>query len=388
MNRRRIFSLITTFSLLFTLLVSNSVYAEDISAEKLKLMIASGEILPPQTQNEDTVKIKKDAAVKIAQSILEDSSSYEMSNTSLNTQWGSASGAVWSISFSNKKVSGGNSNVTVDANSGEILGFNIWQGNDGQQNYVAKMTSSEAVVYAESFIKNKLKLDMSSYELQRQDPSAYGYQMSGVKQPVTYNYNYIKKIDGVLFMNNTFNIGVDGTTGRICSYNHNGTAIDLTKLPSKNGILSMEKATETYRKSVDVTLQYITAYENSYGAAKQKVMLVYAPSSYTNMMDAVTGKIVNYDGTEMNPTNDTLKQPASDPKPMSSAVLPASSVITEAQAKTIADSYKKAAEGVLGIKFDATINAAQNTFTIHRMKYGAITGIRLKINLIIALAFQ
>ena len=352
---KRIASVVIALTLVFSILLSATVSADTISEEKRKLMIAAGEI-PPGEITEDNVNIKRDAAIEIAKTMLEDASSYEVGNAYLNPRWG-VGGSFWNVDFYKKQTPGGNANVSVDATTGEIFGFNFWDGYDQQQNFIAKMTRSEAREIAEKYLKEKFKLDLSSYELQKENPYEYGYRMGGVKEQVMYNFFYIKKINGVLLSNYSLYVGVDGTNGKVRSYNCNKINIDESQLPSTENAISTEEAMKKYIDSVNVSLQYITSYEEKYyGPAKQKIILAYVPSTYIGMLNAVSGKAINYDGTEIDLSKQEVRDLVENPTPLNPNAKLESKAITEDEAKMLAEKYKAMAEELFGVKFENNQN--------------------------------
>jgi hypothetical protein len=364
MNVKRIISVISIAAILSAVLFGTSAFADEaaLSQEKINLMIAAGEIIPGQAVTEKDVKIKKDKAVEIARTILEDASAFEASDAYLNPGYSSGVKAYWSVNFYGKSVPGASANVSINADTGEITGYNTWNNNYGQQNYIAKYTRSEAQAYAENFLKNRLKYDLASYELMAEDPYANIYRIGGVKEQFIYNYTYIRKINGIPFQNDSINISVDGVNGKVTGFGRNVAIIDLSGLPSAKNVISQATIFDKYKQFVSFSLQYITQYQdNPYGFRQgPKIMLAYIPTYYTDYFDAVKGVPVNYDGSQIIVGN--LEQPVSKPVPLNpDAVLPSGAPITQAKAETLAEGYRKTAEELLGVKFDG-VNQIQQTY--------------------------
>lgn len=356
MSIRRNISLVTLLALVFTLVFSTGTYAASVSEEKAKLMMAAGEMPAVSTPTEETVKIKREEAIRIARTMLEKNEALELGGTYLNPRYGFTS-AVWNIDFFRKEVPGGNVNVALDADTGEILGYNRWMGTDGQQNFVVKMTRAEALVIAENFLKEKMKLKLDDYELQKEDPYSYSYRMGGVREPVTYNYAYARKINGVILPNDSVSVGVDGMDGEVRSYSKAPFTLDISKLPSTEGILAEDKVLDAYKNSVRLALQYVTVYsETGYGPSKPKTILAYVPTTYVDMMDAKTAKVLNYDGSIQELADNGLADLMENPKPMVAGAKLESKAITDDEAKAIAEKFKKMAEGLLKVKFDTPNN--------------------------------
>lgn len=363
MNTKRIISFISIVVFLSTAILGTSVFGADtvISEQKANLMMAAGETMPAQQVSEDNVKIKKDKAIEIAKTMLENATDFESNNVYLNPGYDGMK-SFWSINFYSKSAQATNANVNVDSDTGEITGYNMWNNTYGQQNYVAKYTRAEALVYANDFLKNRIKYDTSDYELQPEDPYANGYRMGGVKEMFAYNFSFVKKINNILLPSDTINVGVDGVNGKVTSFNRNTMTIDMNKLPSEKDVIALDKAVEKYKQSVNFSLQYITQYQNSpYGMpVKPSVLLAYVPNYYSDYLDAVKGVLINYDGSELVINN--LAQLNNKPVQMNpDMVLPAGSVKTETEARAVADDYRKTAEELLGVKFD-DINPSQQVY--------------------------
>ncbi len=364
MKTKRFTSMAMVMVFSITLLMGSVVNAEELSAEKINLMKAAGEILPGTTTGqqvtEESVKIKSAEATEIALKFLENSSNYNTGSTNFFQTYGSFGKPAWSIDFNYKQSPGGNANVVVNADTGEVMGFNVWYYNNGRQNYIAAYTRAEAAKFAEAFLKEKIGIDPSQFELQPEDPYANTYKTGGVKEMVGYYYNYIRKINGILVPGDTISVNVDGTTGVVTSFNRNPSSLDMEKLPSTKGIMTAEQAMEKYKSVLGMSLQYMTIYgDYTYGTSKPKVMLAYVPSNYIDNMDSTSGTGIAYDGTETVLENNALSQLYNNPVPMKAgAVLPAG-VKTHEEAAALAEKYKKLAEGILGVSFE-TDNTQQN----------------------------
>lgn len=393
---KRIISLTLVFLMAFSLCLSATAFAASASMTVTTTVSASA--TAPAVSAKDSVKeaatkISKEKALEIAKSLVTDASTYDVGNISLNSNWNNG-GKLWTIDMYLRTSPGGSFNVSIDADTGEINSFNIWESYNGTQNFITKMTRSEAQVKAEEYIKNQLKEDASTYELQKEDPNAYINNYSGVKQPIVYNYNYIKKINGILFPNNTISIGIDGTSGMVKNF-YRGMA-DTKKLvfPEIKNTISAEKALENYKSNANVLLQYITNYEyKPYGAAKQMVILAYVPGSYVGMLDAVTGKVLNYDGTVLNTNTAAFKNLQEKPAMMVPGIKKLTDKkLTDAQASAIGEKFKAVIEGIYKIKFEennngmsnysSSMNAVDSTWNYYwyKNKTNGSTNINLSIN--------
>ncbi|HHW00893.1 MAG TPA: hypothetical protein GXX36_15260 [Clostridiaceae bacterium] len=370
---KKILPIVTAAMLVFSL-ATTSVFAENttesLSEEKIKLMIASGEILPTGEITEDNVKIKKEQAIRLAKvfikkNLMKNTNEYEPRGIFLNPKW-SLSGVTWSIDFYKSKSPGENVNIGIDANTGKVLYFNIWENYDNQKNHVATLTRAEAKVKAEEFLKDKCNIDLDLFELQRETPYYNEYQIGGVKEQIIYNFTYNKKINGIVLKGSNIYIGVDGTDGSIVSYSFNDFDVDMSKLPSAEEIVDAKQAKDKYMEFTDLSLQYISIYKDTYyGVVKPKIVLAYVPVSYISFIDAKTGNPVNYDGSAAVVTDNWNNQFAENPVPMDPDAKISDKVIDEKEAKALAQKYKTMVEELYGIKFD------ENSSSYYPMDYNA-----------------
>lgn len=352
MRIKRTISLIFSILLIFTLLFSSIGQADQLSQEKINLMRAAGEIIPEYEEiDEASLKISKEEAISIGKTILDKQKNYEVSNINLNPK-NLYSGRVWYIDYYLKQTQGGNANVGIDADTGEIMSFGSWESYNGQTNFIASLTREEARVKAEEYLKEIFRVDIETLELNKEYPYANMYR-NGVKEPIIYNFVYNKKIDGIVINNATLSIGVDGTDGKLRNYYNNKIDIDTSKLPSTKGVMNPDNIVEKHVDNANITLQYITMYEERLHApAKIRIALVYTPTNYANTFDAFTGDVINYDGTVLSPMIDENKKSELNLTPLDpNARLEEGKPIAEKEAKAIAEKYKVAAEELLGVKF-------------------------------------
>jgi hypothetical protein len=339
MYRKRMLLAVVVFSLVFSMVFGTAVFADNI------------ESLENQA-TEQNVKIKKDKAIQIAKTMLDDVSRYEVGNIYLEPIWGMRRSS-WNIEFYASSEPTGSVNIGIDANTGEIIHYNNWDHYREQQNFIAKITRSEALKIAQDFLKSKINFDMDSYELQKENPYNYAYRVGGVKEMVQHDFNFFKKHNGIPVQNYMISVSVDGTDGKIRHYYNSSIDIDTSRLPSVEGILDEDQAMEKYKDSVNLALQYITSYEDRYfGPSKPKVILAYVPLRYISMIDAKSGKAINYDDSEIDLSSQQYKELVENPVALDPNATLKSKAVTEAQARAIAEKYKDMAEKLFGVDFD------------------------------------
>jgi uncharacterized protein (DUF697 family) len=89
---------IITLVLIFSIMSGSIVFANGVAGENMRVTEAAGE----QQQNElndESVKVKKEEAVKIAKTILEGAAGFEIAGIYLNPGWGGIE-SIWNIFYS------------------------------------------------------------------------------------------------------------------------------------------------------------------------------------------------------------------------------------------------------------------------------------------------
>jgi len=275
-------------------------YGEDgieaAEKEKINLKIAAGEMLPPEQPNEDTVAVKKDKAIEAARNLLDSPDDYVLAGVYLTLKWNGA-GYMWNLDFSKNAWGGGGANFGIDADTGDVLHFNAWQSYEPNKNYIARFTRDEARELAENYLCDKFKLSMDDFEMLKENPNYYSKRTGGVKEQVVYNFNYVRKYNGVPLNNYTMSISVDGTNGKILNYYFNKPGIDVPSLISPEKAISRTRALKIYKKLISFNLQYINCFEEKYMAPSiPKIVLAYVPSGNISMINAINGKVFNRRG--------------------------------------------------------------------------------------------
>ena len=362
---KRIASLAVSAVLLITFMFSGYADAEaipvqDISQEKLNLLRASGELPFPigETKEitEDMVKIKKAEAEKISRSILQKLFEEEFAISSFNlipyqNMYNSIK-HVWEIGYYNKRTRNMNVNVQIDADSGLILNFNIWGRSLLQDNvnYIAKFTRKEAAKKVEDFMKNILKINIDEYGL-RKDVDKYSFSLGGVKQPVEYNFVYSRKYKGAFVEGDNIYIAFDAVNGDIRHFNRSVMNFDSSRLTSPDRAISYQQALSKFKDAFEVNLTYSMDYKIHDEFSNPQIILGYVPVVYSNIIDAVSGKMINYEGKEIKVSD--LKKQNTQPIPMNPEAKLESKPVSEKEASEIAMKYKKTVEQIYGISFDS-----------------------------------
>ena len=122
-----------------------------------------------------------------------------------------------------------------------------------------------------------------------------------------YYFNYARIFNNIAYDSNGVVIGVSCATGDIVSLQ---TGWDLIETPDFVRVLPVDEAFGRYIDSVDFKLQYIVCHNS---INEKELRLVYAPDPRNNVyVNAVSGDLINADGSEFNTLVPTYKDITND----------------------------------------------------------------------------
>lgn len=179
---------------------------------------------------------------------------------------------IWHIYFSaptgGEKYNSAYANATIDAKTGEIIGFNSSLRNSYyyQQNEITppevKYTEEECEKIFSDFVKSNIPAKFEKTEKEDvYQTNAIKYlenEVDGVIQTVpvfgAYGFNYVRTNDGLKFTPNRIRGVIDGVTGKISSYGYSWT--ENIVFESVSDAMSADKAYEIYLTLSDFDKYY------------------------------------------------------------------------------------------------------------------------------------
>ncbi len=238
--------------------------------------------------------ITKEKAVEIVRAQLPEVDSYTQTHASLNPSYGTEN-ATWNLNWNKNDDKSGKYayiSASVDAVTSELKSFykgdSDMYNTDGKE---AKITEEQGKEIAADFLKKIQPEKFASAEY-------YKYENNfnpQYPQPV-YNYNFIRKENGVFCNFNSLYVSVSAYTGEIVNYSYYWINVDLPKVDK---IIDLDKAYEALYTKGDMVLRYIKQYDYSAGMEKSEIKLAYVLDNFYGMIDANTGTIIGYDGKEL-----------------------------------------------------------------------------------------
>jgi|GEM_PF-1439300 len=269
-------------------------------------------------------EITKERAQELAQKVLSDEIEGTVKINNINYiegdgYWEAAGRKAWNIDFTvEKKVEAQDANtkeammplmngrIMIDALTEEVLAFNYWDYYDKAygQSFEPAMTWEEAYGKAIEMVAkyhpdkiNQIKTDQIYYK--------YTEYVDGKEiPPMEYYFNFIRKVNGVLYEENSINVSFNNRTGKLMNFTSRWQ--DDVNFPAAEKALSADEAKNVLLQYNAMELAY-TRFNNSndYMNPQYETKLIYRlfpKKPQFNMymlMDAVTGKPIDYNGKEI-----------------------------------------------------------------------------------------
>lgn len=281
--------------------------AESVSVTTME-KIDMGSMLQKSIEPMPEMKISREKALEIAKKVLDDMFGMSVEDRKYNfnfenrRDWSNPELYVWQMNWNYNDAAGyAYANVVVNAMTGDILEISQDEGMYGQSaTKLATITKDEAKVLAEKFIE-KIIPGLLEQTVWNDNSDDYYRIMHGGIAPVFYNFNYVRLYNGVKFDGNFINIGIDGASGEVKNFSYRWD--NLMDFPSKTGIITAEEATKIMGENTTMELIYLPIRDPfRHEPIPRNFKLAYRASFSnvnTNMLDAKTGKMLNWNGKEL-----------------------------------------------------------------------------------------
>ncbi|MEA4903157.1 YcdB/YcdC domain-containing protein [Desulfitobacterium sp.] len=198
----------------------------------------------------------------------------------------------WSLNWSNPDRNGGSFSAQVDVNSGEIMNMNQWKNTPETESEfnLPQVSYAEAKEIAQQLVNKMLPDRLGELEFVQEDSRVISLNNRGM---ITYAFQWKRVVNGIQFPGNSVDVQVNGRDGRIMSYNLNWSK---DSFPEAQGIISGDKARQSFEKYKMLELQYFTPPQMRPLTAtpKAQARLIYqlTNSSSNGAIDAFTGEPV------------------------------------------------------------------------------------------------
>lgn len=234
-----------------------------------------------------TAKLTKDAAYQMALTYAKLPEGMKLDNTYFRSGDTWRSFPEWSFSWNSKKTNDDNSlyiSVSVDANTGSLTSYTR---NGGVQDSAAsgsKISREAALAKADWFLKQANSQKSTLVQLYDRD---LAQQKPPLGIAVSYNFHFVRYVDGIPFPENGADIRVDGN-GNIISYLLTWT--DSVKFEQQKGLLDEKAALNAYKVNTKAKMSFGLPWENQ-NQDNPTPSLIYR-NPFQNYLDPVSGKLV------------------------------------------------------------------------------------------------
>jgi len=187
----------------------------------------------------------------------------------------------------------GGINAEVDATTGDIVNFNQWEPPLRSSFKLPVLTDVEAEKIATGVLSKLASKHQAEMQLLKDEQQIFTLNNA---DPFTYNFHWIRIVNGIQFPENGVNVSISGADGQVRGYNFNWTQ-DLV-FPEAAKVISPQKATQVFSDTPMLELQYfLPQMMNPQSPEPQRVSLVYQlTNKYPGgAIDALSGNPVTID---------------------------------------------------------------------------------------------
>jgi hypothetical protein len=312
LKKKKWVSSLVVASVLFGSANSINVHA---ASEKGGQVISSASL----TNLEKEATITQEKALELAKKAVKIPSGYQQQEIRFDYNYYTGQ-QLWMISWNKQSRPYGSINVSVDAETGEIISIDMYN-NDNAPATPLKISYEKAVESAKKYIESLYPGKLKEMQI---DSNMKEYNKT--YQNGTYMVRFYQLVNGIPFYENNISVQVDGNE-KIRGFNYLWN--NSFKFANTEGIMTEEKARQLFTSNIGLELYYqYASYSNSFSKQAQ---LVYAPkqvanNSYINIVpplyDAKTGDLLGVDGKAANqepgitlPTGPVLDKPVEQPTP-------------------------------------------------------------------------
>ena len=210
--------------------------------------------------------------------------------------------------------------AVVNAKTGKLISFSATTKssydytNEGSDKFVTNYSKSQCKKLFEEFIK---ETDSDKFEYVKKtndyNQTVTIYYANGNKdydKVGGYSFTYGRYYKDIPFSANSISGAVEAVTGKVTRYYVNWTDAEL---PEPENVIGEQKAFDAYIAcdGFDLIYELVSKYENSgsyYGVDREaKARLVYRTAISPNLIDAFTGKQIDWSGEEYKPAGVSYK---------------------------------------------------------------------------------
>ncbi|MGE5653948.1 MAG: YcdB/YcdC domain-containing protein, partial [Bacillota bacterium] len=283
MSHRQRQMLAAVFALVLTVTLTTPVLATPEPAMPAKQEPAHA-VVNPSDPAAAQLKVTEKVAIEKALQTFAIPNDLGKPNVNLWTDSGKyGQGPTWNLSWERDPRLGGTRisySVGINAQSGEIVSYSVYQSDPNGQQPKIKYTRDEAQKFADEWYAKLIPIDKTT---EPQNNPQYANS--------DLNYTWVRVENGVPFPDNVISININPSDGSLSNFYRNWDE-NLT-FPAVQGVVSAETAQAAYTKTGSPELIYQRFHTP---AGRSQVKLVYVSKAQNANIDALTGQLVDYNG--------------------------------------------------------------------------------------------
>ena len=192
---------------------------------------------------------------------------------------------LWSLNWHSKDKSKKSINVTVDADSSDVIYYNTYS-TSVNTSKIPKFSNDQALKAATDFAN---KLQSEKFKATKLMDKQFDTMRDYTYYSDSYTFTFIRDINGIPYIDNNILINVDKNTLEITNYSLDW---DDKLVPDKKEAMSIEDAKKVFKENLGIEPSYQLVYQDSYD--DPKAILVYTYKNGNKPIDAISKEIVNY----------------------------------------------------------------------------------------------
>lgn len=245
----------------------------------------------PDPVNGDEKTITADEAKAKIKEFIVIPGDYSLRSTRYSEGWGPGAQKIWEFQFGPADFKGGASiYVTVNAVTGDLVNYNRWDETFMEKSeHKAQYDYDSCKKIASEFLKKMAPAKVEYAYLVEPMTKPVWYNNGKAVDPPTYNFNFVRVVNGILFSSNQIGIDVDNTTGEIRGFWSNWD--QSQKFSDPENVITEKEALDNLFAVEKPNLVY-TYKQSENGSPSREVMLVYRMfNDIPKVVDASSGKV-------------------------------------------------------------------------------------------------
>ncbi|MCC5912035.1 MAG: S-layer homology domain-containing protein [Clostridiaceae bacterium] len=220
---------------------------------------------------------------------------------------------AWDIQFEIKSDYRIDGSISVDAQTGEVLRFNLhnWRFHEmmmsSTEEFTPEVEWEDAYYTAIETLKQLYPDKLKSLDLQQTYyEQVHHYNDRRIINP-EYHFNFRRVENDIPYRDNQINISIDSSNGLLQSVHYRWNEVEL---PEPKELIEEEEGMDSFMKQSKVELSYVTRYDREKEEQETKLVYVNRPKNSVihQYIDAHSGELVDFYGQSVEIKDGEVKE--------------------------------------------------------------------------------